>query len=57
VLLDIGEFVHVSGAFSFRIGEVEMADVNTGIVSDVPAHRPPTSPTPTTAPGRTPTSR
>ena len=36
VLLDIGEFVHVSGAFSFRIGEVETVDVNTGIVSDVP---------------------
>ena len=32
VVLDIGEFVHVSGAFSFRMGEVETVDVNTGLL-------------------------
>ena len=39
VVLDIGEFVHVSGAFSFRMGEVETVDVNTGLLDPTRCRR------------------
>ena len=31
VLLQISDFIHISGAFSFRFGEVEIVDVATGL--------------------------
>ena len=33
LIMTIGDNVHISGAFSFRIGETESVDVNTGLVS------------------------
>ena len=37
--LTIGDNVHISGAFSFRLGETETVDVNTGSVADRAACR------------------